>query len=257
MPVSVERETSVPKGQSVERNRLWCEVLYLALWVGQSIELVIHGYSAYFLDLSLEARDFSRVRLHAVDVFNDVNATDWFADSVRWAYRNDIMNGVSQHTFSPNNDTSRAMVATMLWRMEGSPVVSSSMAFADVADGTWYTDAVRWVNANGIITGYTKNGEKVFNPDGAVTREQLATMLYRYAQYKGVDVSVGEDTNILSYGDSQNVSEYAVPAMQWACGAGIITGYLENGTQLLGPNNASSRAVVATMLMRYFENTEK
>ena len=193
---------------------------------------------------------------NAVDMFDDVNASDWFVDSVRWAYQNDIMNGVGNRKFNPNGDTSRAMVATMLWRMEDSPVAASSMAFTDVADGTWYTDAVRWANANGIITGYTKNGEKVFNPDGAVTREQLATMLYRYAQYKGVDVSVGEDTNILGYGDAQNVSEYAVPAMQWACGAGIITGYRENGTQLLGPNNASSRAVVATMLMRYFESNK-
>ena len=185
----------------------------------------------------------------ALAKFADVNASDWYADAVRWAVENGVMNGVGGDKFNPNGDTSRAMIATMLWRMEGSPVVSGDTSFVDVTDGTWFADAVRWANANGIVTGYRDaNGRgKVFNNDGAVTREQLATMLYRYAQYKKADVSVGEDTNILSYNDAQTVSGWAASAMQWAVGSGIINGIDGN----LAPVNHATRAQVATMLMRY------
>ena len=185
----------------------------------------------------------------ALAKFSDVNASDWYADAVCWALDNGVMNGVSPKYFNPNGDTSRAMVATMLWRLEGSPVVSGDTNFVDVTDGTWFADAVRWANANGIVTGYRDaNGRgKVFNNDGAVTREQLATMLYRYAQYKKADVSVGEDTNILSYNDAQTVSGWAASAMQWAVGSGIINGV---GSDLVPAGNAT-RAQVATMLMRY------
>ena len=117
------------------------------------------------------------------------------------------------------------------------------MQFEDVPTGTWYTEAVRWASAEGIVTGYAGK----FNPLDAITREQLAAILYRYAQYKGCDVSVGEDTNILSYTDAFDVSEYAVPAMQWACGEGIIKG--KNGA--LDPRGSAKRSEAAAMLMRF------
>ena len=118
------------------------------------------------------------------------------------------------------------------------------LPFTDVADGTWYTESVRWASVVGVVGGYS---DSTFGPDDAVTREQLATMLYRYAQFRGYDVSVGEDTNILSYSDAQNVSEWAIPAMQWACGAGIING---SGSQL-NPQGDATRAEIAVMLMRF------
>ena len=187
----------------------------------------------------------------------DSDSAAWYHDGVHYALENGIMGGYSAHGFAPDDNTSRAMVATMLWRLEGSPIVSGDMAFVDVEDGMWYSDAVRWASSAGIITGTKIPADTApwpmgFEPDKAVTREQLSAMLYRYAQYKGVDVSVGEDTNILSYDDAFDIMDYAIPAMQWACGAGIVSG-MTNGTRalVLAPQASASRAVVATMLMRY------
>ena len=187
----------------------------------------------------------------------DSDPAAWYHDGVHYALENGIMGGYSAHGFAPDDNTSRAMVATMLWRLDGSPIVSGDMAFVDVEDGTWYSDAVRWASSAGIITGTKIPADTApwpmgFEPDKAVTREQLSAMLYRYAQYKGVDVSVGEDTNILSYDDAFDIMDYAIPAMQWACGAGIVSG-MTNGTRalVLAPQASASRAVVATMLMRY------
>ena len=183
----------------------------------------------------------------ALAKFSDINASDWYAEAVRWALDNGVMNGVGNGKFNPNGDTSRAMIVTMLWRMEGSPAYVGASEFSDVENADWYGQAVRWASAEGIVEGYTQNGSKVFNPNGAVTREQLAAILYRYAQFKKADVSVGEDTNILSYDDAFSVSGWATSAMQWAVGSGIINGI---GSELVPAGNAS-RAQVATMLMRY------
>ena len=119
------------------------------------------------------------------------------------------------------------------------------MDFTDVAEGEWYTDAVRWAAGADIVGGYG-NGE--FGADDTITREQLAAILYRYAVYKGYDVSVGEDTNLLSYADFADLSEYAIPAMQWACGAGIVNGTSES---TLTPQGEATRAQVAAMLQRF------
>ena len=178
--------------------------------------------------------------------FIDVDKTSWYIDAVHYVYDRSLMIGTDTDRFSPNGVTSRAMIATVLWRMAGSPVVFDALPFADVADGTWYTDAVRWASAAGIVDGY---GDGAFGPDDAVTREQLAAMLYRYAQFRGYDVSVGEYANILSYSDAQNVSEWAISAMQWACGAGIVNGCASQ----LNPQNDATRVEIAAMLMRFGE----
>jgi len=185
-----------------------------------------------------------------VSKFTDADAKAWYHDGVHWALENDVMNGVGSNRFNPSGDTSRAMVVTMLWRMEGSPAYVGASEFSDVENTDWYGQAVRWASAEGIVEGYTQNGSKVFNPNGAVTREQLAAILYRYAQFKKADVSVGEDTNILSYDDAFSVSTWAMAAMQWACGSSIINGI---GSELVPAGNAT-RAQVATMLMRYSTN---
>ena len=179
--------------------------------------------------------------------FDDVDDGDWFADAVRFVYENGMMNGTGDTTFAPDATTSRSMIVTILYRLEGEPVVDDAMDFSDVAGDAWYTDAVRWAAGEGIVGGY---GNGLFGSDDAVTREQLAAILYRYAVYVGYDVSIGEDTNLLSYDDFEDLSEYAIPAMQWACGTGIVNGTSES---TLTPQGEAERAQVAVMLMRFCE----
>lgn len=181
--------------------------------------------------------------------FNDVSANDWFASAVDYVTGKGMMNGTADNTFSPKANTTRGMVVTVLYRLENQPSTSAA-SFTDVASGAYYANAVAWANANGIVSGY---GSGKFGPNNKVTREQLAAILYRYAQYKKYDVSVGEDTNILSYNDAQSISSYAIPAIQWACGAGVVTG--KSGNKL-DPKGNATRAEVAAMLMRFCENVK-
>ena len=180
--------------------------------------------------------------------FDDVDDGDWFAGAVRFVYESGMMNGTDETTFSPDATTSRAMIVTILWRLEDEPVVNYLMDFTDVDPAAYYAEAVRWAASEGIVTGTSATS---FAPGESITREQLATMLYRYAQTMGYDVSIGEETNILSYTDFADMSEYAIPAMQWACGAGIINGTNES---TLTPQGSATRAQVAAMIMRFCEN---
>ena len=177
--------------------------------------------------------------------FNDVPAGAWYEEAVNWCKDNGIMSGTSDTAFAPDSTMSRAMLATVLYRIAGSPDTEETNAFSDVVSGAWYADAVAWASAEGLVSGY---GNGVFGTNDPVTREQLATILYRYAQHTNQDVSVGENTNILSYGDAASIAEYAVPAMQWAVGAGIISG--TSGTTL-SPKGTATRAQVATILYRW------
>ncbi|MBQ4347021.1 MAG: S-layer homology domain-containing protein [Firmicutes bacterium] len=179
-------------------------------------------------------------------VFKDVAKSDWFADAVDFVYENGIMSGVTEDTFGPKENTSRAMIAAILYRAEGSPAPVNKEGFDDVADGQYYTDAVSWALENKIMVGYNA---KSFGPNDPVKREQLAATLWRYAQYKEMDVSAGENTNILSYNDADKISEYAIPAVQWACGAGIMSGSSGN----LDPAGNSQRAHTAQMLMQLMD----
>ena len=178
--------------------------------------------------------------------FSDVPADAWSAEAVQYVYENGLMTGTSDTTFSPDLTTSRSMIATILWRMAGSPVVNYAMDFADVPADQWYAEAVRWASSEGIVGGY---GNGFFGTGHPITREQFAVMLYRFAQKQGYDVSVGENTNILSYTDVSSVSEYAIPAMQWAVGSGVITGTGDT----LAPQGETTRAQAAMMLMRFSE----
>jgi len=182
--------------------------------------------------------------------FTDVKPTDWFYKDIEYVFDKNIMQGTSATTFAPNVNTTRAMIATMLYLMEKEPVVSGTNPFEDVADGQWYTKAITWAQQNKIVEGYN---ETTFGPNDNITREQMATILYRYAKYKGYDVSVGEDTNILSYEDALEVSEYALPAMQWACGAGLINGTSES---TLSPKTGAARAQVAVIIHRFCLNVK-
>ena len=181
--------------------------------------------------------------------FTDVKADDWFYEAVKYAYDNKLMDGTSSTTFAPLMTTNRAMIVTILWRQAGSPVVNYAMNFGDVESGVWYTEAVRWAAAEGIVKGYS---DTVFAPDDTVTREQLATILYRYAEYKEYDVSAKGD--LTTFADGSTVSTWAADGMTWAVGAELITG--KDGGKL-DPTGTATRAEVATILMRFCENVAK
>lgn len=178
--------------------------------------------------------------------FTDVADNAWYAEAVRYVYEHGLMAGTSATAFRPDATTSRSMIAAILWRMAGSPVVNYAMNFSDVPQDQWYSEAVRWATSEGIVGGY---GNGTFGTDDPITREQFAAMLYRFAQEQGYDVSVGENTNILSYTDVADLSEYAIPAMQWAVGSGILTG----NASTLTPQGQATRAQAAVMLMRFCE----
>ena len=180
--------------------------------------------------------------------FTDIADNAWYADAVRYVYKHGLMAGTSATTFAPDVTTSRSMIATILWRMAGGPVVNYAMDFADVPQDQWCSEAIRWATSEGVVTGY---GNGLFGTNDPITREQLAVMLYRFAQEQGYDVSIGENTNILSYTDVADLSEYAISAMQWACGAGIITGTGDGSA--LSPQGQATRAQAAVMLTRFCE----
>ncbi len=179
--------------------------------------------------------------------YTDVQAADWFYSAVKYVTDNEIMNGCDTDLFLPNEPLSRGMLVTVLWRMENSVAVDDSLVFDDVDAGAWYGEAVRWAAANGIVNGVT---ETTFAPDSAITREQLAVILYRYAQHKGYDVTAG---GALDYPDAQSVADYAAEAMQWACAESLINGM----DGLLNPQGGATRAQVATIIMRLCENVAK
>ena len=183
----------------------------------------------------------------AWEPFDDAGRGDWFYDSVVYVYENGLMDGVSDTLFDPDGTVTRAQLVTTLWRLDGEPSVNYALPFTDVSVGEWYAEAVRWAAGEGIVNGVS---ETEFAPNAAVTREQLAAILHRYAQHKGYDVSIGESTNILSYSDFASISEYAISAMQWVCGEGIITGVTES---TLEPRGTATRAQSAAILMRFLE----
>ena len=177
--------------------------------------------------------------------FLDVNEGDWFYDAVAYAYENGLMDGVGGNRFAPNSATTRAQLVTILYRLEGEPAVSGDLPFTDVEAGTWYTNAVGWAAQNGIVNGV---GDDTFAPGNDLTREQLVTILYRYAEAKGYDVSASAD--LAGYPDGEEIQAYAREAMAWAVAENIIQG-MEDDT--LKPAGNASRAQIATILMRFCE----
>lgn len=176
--------------------------------------------------------------------FEDVPDSAWYYGDVAYAYMNELFSGTGDTTFEPETAMTRAMLVTVLWRMEKEPVVNYLMPFTDVDEGQWYGEAVRWAASEKLVNGTT---ETTFAPNNTLTREQLATIMYNYAVYKKLDVSVGENTNILSYNDAFSISQYAIAPIQWACGAGLVNG--ANGN--LMPQGSATRAQVAAILHRF------
>ena len=182
--------------------------------------------------------------------FTDVDTAKWYHLSVDYVLTHKMMNGVSNRAFAPNANLTRGMLVQILYNLEGKPK-GTAANFSDVQADAWYAKAVGWAASNKVVTGYA---DGTFRPNAAVTREQAAAILYRYAQSKGIDVSVGENTNILSYVDVQQASEYAIPALQWAVGAGVLNG--KNGGRL-APTGTATRAEIAAIMQRWCENIIK
>lgn len=178
--------------------------------------------------------------------FTDVTEGNWFYKAVVYVYEQKLMSGVSETEFAPQTSLTRAMLAQVLYNMENQPEVTTTGAFTDVPDHQWYADAVNWAASENIVAGM---GDGIFAPNSPITREQLATILYRYAQLKGYDVT--EKADLTGYTDSDSISDYAVEAMQWANANGIVNGMTET---TLAPQGTAIRAQVATMLMNFCEN---
>ena len=168
----------------------------------------------------------------------------WYYDAVEYAVKNGLMNGVGKDKFEPEETMTRAMLVTVLWRYEDEPAAPAN-TFSDVKAGTWYSDAVSWASANGVVNGV---GNNKFDPEGNITREQMATILYRYCADKGIDTS--KQGSLSGFPDAGKVSSYAKTALQWTVAEGIIGG---SDGKLLPQGNAT-RAQVATILMRFIEN---
>ncbi len=179
--------------------------------------------------------------------FLDVKESDWFYEAVSYAVENGLMSGMSEDIFAPNTPLTREMLAVVLYNVEGQPENTEANAFTDVKADMWYTDAILWANANGIVAGYD-NG--AYGVGDFITREQFATILYRYAQFKGYDTTQG-GMAVREFSDYENISDYARPAMAWAVNAGVMGG-MDDGT--LMPQGKATRAEAATMLMNFCEN---
>ena len=216
--------------------------------LGVPMDEVVMEYVTEELDGVVTAEDYGasegRITIKKGLPFTDVAADAAYYDDVLYVYENNIFNGFTSTIFGPDSTMTRGQMVTVLWRMNGSPEPEKDCPFTDVAAASPYRKAIAWAVENGLSNGYT---ETTFAPGQAISRQQFLTILYRYAQFKEYDVSVGEDTNILSYTDVESVSTYAVPAMQWACGAGVASGI--DGK--LMPTSPAPRYQVAEFLANF------
>ncbi len=180
---------------------------------------------------------------NGISAFTDVKESDWFSGAVKYVTEKGLFNGTGNGAFSPQGGMNRAMLVTVLWRLDGSPAVTGGASFNDVAQDKYYAIAVKWASQNSIVNGVTADS---FAPDVYVTREQIAAMIYRYARYKGADVSSAETLG--AYSDAADISGWAQPAVRWAVGRGVMSGMTDS---TIRPGNTATRAQVAAMLMRF------
>ena len=234
-------------------NRYALEKLKVTSSRGNDMSLTDVGgnrYTFYMPSADVEVTaSFHWTGLEHIDMnFQDVVESDWYHEAVHFVFESGMMKGTDQGVFSPNADTSRGMIVTILHRLEGTPEAELS-GFTDVPVGEYYTGAVGWASQNGIVSGYGEGGEGHFGPNDSITREQLAAILYRYAAKKGLDMTVRGDLS--GFGDAGNISDYAVEPLRWAVGVGLISGM---GDGNVAPQGCASRAQVATILTRYCQN---
>ena len=203
------------------------------------------GNSSGSADTSGSSSASSTANAASGNRFSDVSTGSWYYDAVQYVYSAGLMSGTGSYVFSPDGATTRGMIVTILYRLEGSPACGSA-SFSDVSSGKYYAQAVAWAAENGIVSGYSASR---FGPENAITREQLAAILYRYAAYKGYDVS--DLASLTGYADNDLVAAYAKTSFAWAVQAGIISG---TGANRLSPSAGATRAQVAAMLMRFCQS---
>ena len=215
--------------------------------LGRSVKVTELSYDYFLFTMPGTNVDVKvTFRVKDYDVFYDVSRGDWYYKAVRFVHEKGIMEGTGTHYFSPEADLSRGMLATILYRLEGSPAVSGYSGFSDVADTAYYAKAVAWAKANGIVNGVTATA---YEPDTAVTREELAAILCRYAAFKGKDTAISYDY-LAGFSDANTSHVYARPALNWAVAYDIING---QGNGVLAPRATATRAEVAQVLMNYLE----
>lgn len=196
-----------------------------------------------------QAEDIFGIWLYEPDPcanFLDVDPRAWYHEGIDFAVSSGLFNGVSSNRFGVDSTMTRAMFVTVLWRLQGSPEVEGGKTFTDVPAGTWYADAVAWASSEGIVNG---TSETTFSPDAGITREQMAVLMYRYARWMGLNV--GGSASLSGFPDASKVSGYAVEALGWATGNGLITGTTSGNSVILKPQGNATRAQVATILMRF------
>lgn len=187
-----------------------------------------------------------------VNPFRDVTESDWFYDDVRFANQNGLFNGVEKDLFAPEEPMTRGMLVTVLWRLDGETAPKTATTFTDVDVNAYYADAVAWAAGSGIVNGV---GGNKFDPEGNVTREQIAAILFRYASLKGVDTAARAD--LTAFPDAEKTSAYAHDALSWAVAAELVKGTKEGSTIYLDPQGSATRAQVAAILSRYAQNIVK
>lgn len=204
--------------------------------------LVASGWVDYFTGNLLRVTKYYSPATFSM---NDVNTGDWYYSDVKFSYDYALMSGTSRSYFEPYSTTSRAMLATILWRIQGSPSVSGNRFYDLTQD--WYVTAVNWAARNGIVNGY---GNGMFGPDDPITREDMATMLYRYAKTFLRDTSLSNPYKCYTFYDFNTTSAYAQTALQWACSEGLITG-MDKPANTIQPQARANRAQMATILHRF------
>ena len=211
--------------------------------IGDGVSAIMHDNGTVFIldDYIVECKYGG---WNEKNPFTDVKESDWFYDDVIWARENEVMTGLTEDTFAPNDTLTRAQVASIIYRIMGSPVVDYKSNFHDVAKGTWYSDAVGWASKNRIIAGYEDGNFGAYDP---VTREQFATMMFRFGQYLALDMS-GKTESLNGFSDAYKVSAYALEATQWAVGYGLISG--KTVTELC-PLGNTTRAECAAIVQRF------
>ena len=187
-----------------------------------------------------------------VNPFRDVTESDWFYDDVRFANQSGLFNGVEKDLFAPEEPMTRGMLVTVLWRLDGETAPKTATTFTDVDANAYYADAVAWAAESGVVNGI---GGNKFDPEGNVTREQIAAILFRYAAFKGVDTAARAD--LTAFPDAEKTSAYAHDALSWAVAAELVKGTKEGSTIYLDPQGSATRAQVAAILSRYAQNIVK
>lgn len=215
---------------------------------GESVGAVTQYYFSKVKDKhTLEVIVKEKTTYHNEENFyDDVKKNDWFYEAVKDVTDKDLMNGTGDNKFSPYLGTTRGMIVTILYRLEGKPKMEEETTFEDVAEGQWYTDAIAWGEQHDIILGY---GDGTFGPNDTITREQLSAIMYRYTKHKGYDITTSENFTF-EYEDEENISGYAVEPMKWACEKELIKGMDNN---MLNPRQHATRAQIATVLTRFYE----